>query len=343
LLIAILGSINSFNEYKEITMKQIRLYGVIIIVLLSLTSVLVMAQDATPEATDEALASCTALHPCTTILSTDGGIAPQAAVYGEVGGVELSLDVYQPATSDILLPAVILIHGGAGSFGDRSVEADRAQGLAANGYVAFNIDYRLLDDGKNPWPAQIEDAQLAVRWIRANAERYNVDPDRICSLGHSFGGQLAALLGERDTPTEGDVALAAYSSKVACVVDIAGSVDSLRPMEDVTLQSVVTGLYGGTAYEVREKYLSGSALAQVDANTAPFIIFHGADDENVSVEESRDMVDALHRAGVEVVYVEYPHATHFYWISFFEIKGSWDTVAPETLAFLGRHLAAPVS
>ncbi len=52
------------------------------------------------------------------------------------------------------------------------------------------------------------------------------------------------------------------------------------------------------------------------------------------------MVDALHRAGVEVVYVEYPHATHFYWISFFEIKGSWDTVAPETLAFLGRHLQA---
>src|SRR5688572_20224808 len=130
-------------------MKRIRLYGVLIIVLLSLTSVLVMAQDAAQEAT--------------------GAIEPQTVVYGEVGGVELILDVYQPVTSDTPLPAVILIHGGAGKFGDRSLEADRAQGLAANGYVAFNIEYRLLgDDGINAWPAQIDDTQLAVRWIRAN-------------------------------------------------------------------------------------------------------------------------------------------------------------------------------
>jgi acetyl esterase/lipase len=300
-------------------MKHYRLPILAMAIVLCMASGLVHAQDAPSEPTGEA-------------------IAPQTVVYGEVGGVELILDVYQPATSDDPLPAVILIHGGAGSFADRSVEADRAQGVAANGYVAFNIDYRLLDGGKNPWPAQLEDAQLAVRWIRANAAEYNVDPDRICSLGHSFGGQLAALLGQRDTPTTGDVLLEEYSSKVACVVNIAGSVDPLRPMEDVTLQSVVTGLYGGTAYEVRENYLSASALAQVDANTAPFLIFHGADDENISVEESRQMVDALHRAGVEVVYVEYPHATHMYWISFFEITGSWDTIAPETLAFLGRHL-----
>ena len=268
---------------------------------------------------------------------------PQAAVYGEVGGAELVLDVYQPSTSDMPLPAVILIHGGAGSFADRSVEADRAQGLAANGYVVFNIDYRLLDGGKNPWPAQIEDAQLAVRWIRANAARYNVDPDRIGSIGHSFGGQLASLLGVRDTPTDGDVPLGEYASKVACVVSIAGSVDPLRPVKDAAIQAVVTKLYGGTADEMRENYLSASPLAHVHANTAPFLIFHGTDDEQISVEASRDMVDALHREGVEVVYVEYPHATHFYWMNFFEIKGSWDTVAPETLAFLGRHLAAPMS
>jgi acetyl esterase/lipase len=305
-------------------MKIFRLQAVMMIVLLGLTGGLALAQDATPQ-------------------PTSGVIAPQATVYGEVGGVQLTLDVYEPASSNVPLPAVVLIHGGAGSFGDRSIEADRAQGLAANDYVAFNIDYRLLDGGKNPWPAQFDDAQLAVRWIRANAKKYNVDPDRICSLGHSFGGELAALLGERDTPSSGDQPLAQYSSKVACVIDIAGSMDPLRPLNDVTVQSAVTGLFGGTPNDVRANYLTASALAQVDANTAPFLIFHGADDENVSVEESRQMVDALHRAGVEVVYVEYPHATHMYWISFFKITGSWNTVAPETLAFLGRHLTAPVS
>lgn len=325
-------------------MKLFRLgTTLMMLVLLSLTSVLVMAQDPTAEPTGEAIAPCSPTDPlgCRADAKSDAAgetIVPQAAIYGEIGEVQLVLDVYEPAPSDAPLAAVILIHGGAGSFADRSVEADRAQGLAANGYVAFNIDYRLLDGGKNPWPAQIDDAQLAVRWIRANAERYNVDPDRICSLGHSFGGQLAALLGQRETSTSDDVPLAEYSSKVACVVNIAGSVDPLRPMNDVTLQSVVTGLYEGTPNDVRETYLSASPLAQVDANTVPFLIFHGADDENISVEESRQMVDALHRAGVEVVYVEYPNATHFYWISFFEIKGSWDLVAPYTLAFLGSHL-----
>jgi acetyl esterase/lipase len=269
-------------------------------------------------------------------------IEPQTVVYGEVGDVELILDVYEPVPSDAPLAAVILIHGGAGSFADRSVEADRAQGLAANGYVAFNIDYRLLDGGKHPWPAQLEDAQLAVRWIRANAAEYNVDPDRICSLGHSFGGQLAGLLGVRDTAPDSDLPLGEYSSKVACVVAIAAGLDATRPYIDEAVD-VQMALYGGVPSQTMPARLDASPLAQVSADSAPFLLFHGADDENTPVEQSRNMADALHRAGVEVVYVEYPHATHFYWISFFEITGSWDTVAPETLAFLGRHLAAPAN
>jgi acetyl esterase/lipase len=304
-------------------MKLYRLHALVMLVLLCLVSGMALAQDATTE-------------------PTDGGIQPQTVTYGEADGVELILDVYQPAASVTPLPAVLLIHGGAGMFADRSVEADRAQGLAANGYVAFSIDYRLFDEGQHPWPAQLDDAQLAVRWIRANAAQYNVDPDRICSLGHSFGGQLAALLGERDTAADSDLELGEYSSKVACVISIAGGMDPTRPyIEDP--DDLRSTFYGGLPTPTRAVRLDASPLAHVNADSAPFLIFHGADDENTAVDESREMVDALHRAGVEVVYVEYPHATHFYWISFFEIKGSWDTVAPETLAFLGRHLATPAS
>lgn len=270
--------------------------------------------------------------------AADTGIQPQTVTYGNANDEDLILDVYQPAASAAPLPAVILIHGGAGSFGDRTDMVDNAQGLAAAGYVAFNIEYRLLQDGKNPWSAQLDDAQLAVRWIRANAAEYNVDPDRICSLGHSFGAQLAALLGVRDTPTDTDLTLGEYSSRVTCVVDIAGSIDPRQPESDETLQPLMTLLYGGTPDEVPETYHDASPLLQVTGDTAPFLIFHGADDEMVSVEQARAMVDALHKAGVEVVYAEYPHATHFYWINFFEIKGSWDTIALETLAFLSRHL-----
>jgi acetyl esterase/lipase len=264
----------------------------------------------------------------------------QGAVYGEVDGELLVVDVYQPLTSDVPRPAVILIHGGAGSYGGRSDLRNHAQALAEAGYVAFNIDYRLFGNGRYPWPAQLDDVQLAVRWIRANADQYNVDPDQICSLGHSFGGQLAALLGVRDTPTDGDLPLGAYSSRVACVVDIAGSVDPSQPLEGDGSGADIR-LMGGTPGEVPEAYRDASPLAQVSEDSAPFLIFHGTDDEIVPVEESRLLVEALHNAGVEVVYAEYPHADHFYWLSAFGSEGPWELVGPETLAFLGRHLQPP--
>ncbi len=96
-------------------------------------------------------------------------------------------------------------------------------------------------------------------------------------------------------------------------------------------------LMGGTPSEVPERYNDASPLAQVSTDSAPFLIFHGADDEVVPVEESRQFVDALHQAGVAVVYVELPHADHFYWINYQE-SGGWSYVAPETLAFLERQL-----
>ncbi len=264
-------------------------------------------------------------------------IKPKTVTYGEMGGEKLVLDVYQPTANDTPRPAVIVIHGGAGSFGDRTEMAEYSQSLAAAGYVTFNIDYRLLQGGKNPWPIQFDDAQLAVRWVRDNAALYNVDPDRICSLGHSFGGQLAALLGERDTPDSGDLPLSKYSSRVTCVIAIAASLDPTQPLKDVGV-GLDVALMGGTAKEKPELYKDASALANVDNKTVPFLIFHGTDDEQVPVEEARLLVDALHKAGVEVTYTEYPHAKHFYWLNFFEPGERWNKVDLEILAFLDRHL-----
>ena len=139
-------------------MKRYGLYVLTTAVLLCLISGLVFAQDATPEATGEALAPCTALHPCATSPSTDEAIMPQATVYGEVGGVQLTLDVYEPPPSDSPRAAVILIHGGAGSFGDRGAESDRAEGLAVNGYVAFNFGEG--DDGTAKPPGQVFPCQV---------------------------------------------------------------------------------------------------------------------------------------------------------------------------------------
>jgi acetyl esterase/lipase len=83
----------------------------------------------------------------------------------------------------------------------------------------------LYADGKNSWPAQLNDVQRAVRWIRANAAKYNVDPHHIGAFGHSAGGQLAALLGMEDTRENSDHTLANYSSRVQAVVDVSGPTD----------------------------------------------------------------------------------------------------------------------
>lgn len=255
-----------------------------------------------------------------------------AVVYGEADGQQLLLDVAQPPPAAEPRPAVVLIHGGAMMFSDRGDLTAHAAALGAAGYVTFNIDYRLVDEaGNNPWPAQLDDAQLAVRWIRANAEHYGVDPDRICAYGHSAGGNLAAQLGTRDTRETGDPALADYSSRVSCVIELAGEMDQSIPSIIPDDEMIFNLLLGGTRDEVPEAYRDLSPISHVDPNDAPFLIMHGADDEFVPVEHARRMTDALHAASIEVVYAELPVADHFIWLD-------WQESGPLTLAFLESQL-----
>lgn len=255
--------------------------------------------------------------------------------YGEADGQPLLLDVYRPPARDLPRPVVILMHGGAWTtgFGSRADMGLPARALADEGYVAFNIDYRLLtyEPGHNVWPAQLDDVQRAVRWVRANADKYGVDPERICSYGHSAGGHLAAMLGTTETRDNSDPALAEYSSRVNCVVDLAGDMDLTLPYPNTMDTDIVARLLGGAPEEAPEAYHDASPLAHVDENSVPFLIFHGQGDTINPIAHSRRMVEALHEAGVEVVYVEDPDADHFTW-------AMWSTVAPITLGFLERHL-----
>jgi acetyl esterase/lipase len=144
-------------------------------------------------------------------------------VYATVNGTELHLDVYEPADRGTALSsAIILIHGGGWTDFDKSTMRGMGQFLAGHGFVAFSVDYRLFHGKDNPWPAQLDDVQRAVRWIRANASKYGVNPQKMGAFGHSAGAQLASLLGMEDTRDNSDPALAKYSSKVQAVVDVSG-------------------------------------------------------------------------------------------------------------------------
>ena len=128
-------------------------------------------------------------------------------LYGQAVSVEngryvpnLKLDIYHPANQGASLrPAIVLIHGGRWTSFDKSTMHGTGEFLARAGYVAFAVDYRLFHGAENSWPAQLDDLQRAVHWIRANAAKHGVNPDHIGAFGHSAGAQLACLLCMEDT------------------------------------------------------------------------------------------------------------------------------------------------
>jgi acetyl esterase/lipase len=256
-------------------------------------------------------------------------------VYGEVDGQQLVLDVALPPNDATARPAVVLFHGGALMFGDKEGWSSAAIELARKGYAAFNVNYRLYSDtdGSNTWPAQLDDAQRAVRWVRANAAIYGVDPERIASFGHSSGGQLAAFLGTRDTRDNSDSALSEFSSRVTCVVDIAGGMDFTSPLPNPDENAGNILILGGTndAPPDAAAYRDFSPIAFVDKETVPFLIMHGLSDTNSPIEQSRLMTEAIHAVDREVFSLEFAGLTHF-------SIADWPVIGPMTLAFLGRNL-----
>ena len=133
------------------------------------------------------------------------------------------MDVYLPSGFTGRRPGVILIHGGGWQAGDKNFYTGMGQALAARGFVAFSVNYRLTPAAQ--YPAQADDVQRAVRWMRGHAADYALDPARVGALGDSAGGHLSLILGTHDTLNNTDPALAAQSSRVQCVVDFYGPSD----------------------------------------------------------------------------------------------------------------------
>lgn len=257
----------------------------------------------------------------------------RGVVYGLVDGVELLLDAYLPPARDKPRPGVILIHGEGWSSGSRSDMGVAAKEFATAGYVAFSIDHRPVYGGAtvHTWPAQLDDAQRAVRWVRAHAGEYGVDPGRIAAYGWSTGGHLAAMLGVRDTRDNSDPALAPYPARVNCVVTLGADLDWTVPQIDDQFRQDLADYLGGTLDEQPESWRDASPLAWVDAMAAPFLIVHGGLDDALLAGQSRHMAAALYESGVEAGLVALPGLSHSgIWI--------WDLIGPLTLAFVGMQL-----
>ncbi len=230
-------------------------------------------------------------------------------VFGKGGDAELKLDLAQPK-GEGPFPLVVCIHGGAWQFGNRSDHHRTIRLLAKHGYVAASVQYRLTP--KHPFPAQIEDVKCAVRFLRANARKYKIDPSRVGALGDSAGGHLALLLGVMDPKDglEGKGGNAEQSSKVQAVVNYYGPTDlaTWAPSKfgdqmlkrgtgkdgDTLLRDLV-----GTADRKDPRMKTASPVSYIDARDAPVLTFQGTADPLVLPQQARLLHAALKKAGVK--------------------------------------------
>lgn len=255
-------------------------------------------------------------------------------VYAKVGGTDLHLDIFElPDRGSGPRPAVLLFHGGGWTSYDKSSMGDMGRFLARLGFVAFAVDYRLFQGTENRWPAQLDDAQRAVRWVRANADQYNVDRRRLGAYGFSAGAQLAALLGMEETRDNSDPALARYSSKVQAVVDMSGPADfttDRTPEDDVFLAN----FFGAEFSKNPELWRDASPVFHVSKKSAAFLIVHGTKDPSVPISQSQELYDKLKAAKVPVSFVRVDDFHNF------QTAEAMRTLTVQTRDFFTRYLAA---
>ena len=206
-------------------------------------------------------------------------------------------DLYLPENtpSGLLRPAVVIIHGGGWSGGKRDAtrELNIGTNLALHGYVGMSIDYALASKTHATWPQNLYDCKTAVRWLRKNAERLGIDPDRIGVIGGSAGGHLAAMVA-LTTPADGldpKEPYGEFSCRVSCGVDMYGIAD-LTTYHDVSM-------LGKTFAEAPELYRKASPVTYVRSQSPPMLILHGTADTTVNPQQSREFADVLQKAGVE--------------------------------------------
>jgi acetyl esterase/lipase len=218
------------------------------------------------------------------------------------------VDLYLPKkrNTDNPLPVVALIHGGGWVNGDRLGYAGAAIQFARTGdYASVAVGYRLTKEAH--WPAQVYDCKAAIRWIRAHAKEFNLDPDKIAVMGSSAGGHLSSLIGTTGDVKELEGALGpntSFSSRVQCVVNLCGPEDFTQALmfdkekKPVLKDDAVIGLLGGNYEEKHAEAVAASPVTYVTKDDPPFITFHGSADQRVAFLHAEAIHAALQKAGV---------------------------------------------
>lgn len=241
--------------------------------------------------------------------------------------------------SKVARPAIVVVHGGGWGSNDHYRFSSLAFFLAQHGYVVVAPTHRMIQDA--PFPACLEDINNSIRWLRANAKRYNVDPKRIGAYGNSSGGQLAvmaALTGQKKL-FEGDGPYLEFSSEIQAAVG-SGTVGDMQHAEhSVRAAQVYRNLAGARGGKLSEEQISAvlkqaSPATYVSKEAPPVMLVHGVRDDIVFVQSTDDFVEVMKAAGAPISYLRYEDGGHAVMFQ----KQS-ETI-PAMLEFFAKHLAA---
>lgn len=255
------------------------------------------------------------------------GVLPAAEVtveegitYGHGGDTELKLDLARPA-GEGPFPAIVFIHGGGWYQGNRQAYKTLITEAAKRGYVAATISYRLMEFDEQQketttaapiFPAQIHDAKTAIRWVRANAERYDVDADRIGVTGGSAGGHLSLLVGLTDANDglEGEGGHPDQSSRVQAVVNVFGPTEMASCYETSSVAWIFRLFMGGTPQDNAETYKAASPVTYISGDDPPVLTLHGDMDKLVPIAQATLLDEKLRSAGAPHTLIIYEGQGH---------------------------------
>ena len=257
--------------------------------------------------------------------------------YASYGDRTLEMDIYRPRGQWGTLPAVVCIHGGGWAKGDRTNHAKLAKAIAANGFVTATISYRL--SGEAAFPAQINDCKAAVRYLRANAKQYGLDPDNIGAIGLSAGGHLTALLATSagSDELEGDGGNPKVSSAIQAAVPMGAQTDFLsarvRGVAAMEERGAIWRQFlGGTQQEARETYRLASPIEHLSKSSPPVWFISGEkDDPSTHADGAREDLEKL---GIPTGYIPIPNAPH----SFLGLQKNFDLCIEECDKFFSKYL-----
>lgn len=245
---------------------------------------------------------------------TDKIIAHRDVVYTTLpatpyGRRDLHLDLFSPVKKGSY-PALIMIHGGGWRSGDKSMQIPLAQLIAAKGFVCIPVEYQLSLEAR--YPAAVHNIKSAIRWVRANARKYNIDPDRIAVAGASAGGQLATLVGLTNNVEkfEGSMGNTGYSSEVQAIVDIDGVVSFLAP-SSLNLERKPDAAdafwFGGSYLDKPEIWKEASGGYWANEKSVPMLFlnsgfsrFHAGQDELIGQYREWGIYQEVHQFNVKI-------------------------------------------